>query len=113
MKKEVYIMKDLLNTILSLGLGTLAMTKEKAEEIVDELIKQGNIGREEGTNLVSELIKKGEKSEAEIKMRIEKILHDMLAKIDVPTRKEITELRTEIDQLKKVLSKKKVSKEGG
>lgn len=51
-------MKDLLNTMLSLGLGTLAMTKEKAEEIVDELIKQGNIGKEEGTNLVNELIKK-------------------------------------------------------
>lgn len=46
-------------------------------------------------------------------MRIEKVLHGMLAKLDVPTRKEIIELRTEIDQLKKVLSKKKVSKEGG
>lgn len=98
-------MKEVLKTMLNLGLGTLVMTKEKAEQLVAELIKQGDISKDEGMSLVGELIEKGKKSEVEIKSKIEKTLQDMLSKLDIPTRKEISDLKAEINRLKKAANK--------
>jgi len=98
-------MKEVLSTLLNIGLGTLMMTKEKAEQLVAELIKQGNISKDEGTSLVGELIEKGKKSEVEIKSKIEKTLQDMISRLDIPTRKEISDLKTEINRLKKAANK--------
>lgn len=98
-------MKEILRTMLNLGLGTLVMTKEKAEQLVAELIKQGDISKDEGMSLVGELIEKGKKSEVEIKLEIEKTLQGMLSKLDIPTRKEISDLKAEINRLKKAANK--------
>lgn len=105
LRLEVAIMKEALRTLLNFGLGTLVITKEKVEQLVAELIKQGDISKDEGTSLVGELIEKGKKSEVEIKLKIEQTLQDMLLKLDVPTRKEISDLKTEINRLKKAANK--------
>ena len=94
-------MTDSITKLISLGLGVLALTKDKAEQIVEQLVEQGEITKEEGKGLVHELIKRGEKSEVEIKKRIEKTMKDMLEKLDVPTRKEVDKLKAEIRKLKK------------
>ncbi|MCK4947180.1 MAG: hypothetical protein KAQ99_09900 [Candidatus Aureabacteria bacterium] len=95
------VLKDLVN----LGLGALVITKEKAEEVVNELVKKGEVGQEEGKELISKLIEKGEKSKKEIEDRIEKTVKDVVGKLDISTKKEIEELKFEIEELKKKLNK--------
>lgn len=89
--------KDLFN----LGLGTVIMTKEKAEEVVKELVKKGEVGKEEGKGMVAELIKKGKKSKKELENQIEQTVKGVVGKLNIATRKEIEELKKEIKQLKK------------
>ncbi|MCK4809860.1 MAG: phasin family protein [Candidatus Omnitrophica bacterium] len=95
------ILKDLVN----LGLGALVITKEKAEEVVNELVKKGEVGQDEGKELINELIEKGEKSKKEIEEQIEKMVKGVLEKLDISAKKEIKELKSEIEELKKKLNK--------
>jgi polyhydroxyalkanoate synthesis regulator phasin len=98
-------MQDFLKRAFNLGLGALVVTKEKVEEIVDELVKKGEVGQEEGEKLVSELIKKGEESKKEVGAQIEKIVKGVIEKLDISTRKELDELRSKIEGLKEKLNK--------
>ncbi len=97
------VLKDFVN----LGLGALVMTKEKAEEVVSELVKKGEVGQEEGKELINELIEKGEKGKKEIEDKIEKMVKNVIEKLDLSAKKEIEELKSEIEKLKKKLNKEK------
>ncbi|MCX5975320.1 MAG: hypothetical protein NTV33_00430 [Coprothermobacterota bacterium] len=107
------MLKELLDDLLNLGLGTAVWTKDKAQAVVDSLVKQGEIGKEESTGLIKGLIEKGEEAQKEIRKQAEKVFAEMLAKSSLPTRKEVSELRAEIEELKKALKKevKEVKKE--
>ncbi len=97
-------MQDLLKKALSLGLGALLESKDKIEDVVNELVKKGELGQEEGKNLVDELIEKGEASMSEMEVKIEKIVKGVMEKLNLPTRKELDELKSEIEQLKEKLN---------
>ncbi len=98
-------MQDLLKKAFSLGIGVLLVSKDKIEEVVNELVKRGELGQEEGKNLVKELIEKGEASMHEVEGKIEKIVQSVTEKLNLPTRKELNELKSEIEQLKEKLNK--------
>ena len=95
------VLKDFVN----LGLGALVMTKEKAEEVVNELVKKGEVGQEEGKELINDLIEKGEKGKKEIEDKIEKTVKSVIEKLDISAKKEVEELKSEIEELKKKLNK--------
>ena len=96
---------SVLKDVVNLGLGALVMTKEKAEEVVNELVKKGEVGQDEGKELINDLIKRGEKSKKEIEEQIEKTVKNVVEKLDISTKKEIEELKSEIEELKNKLSK--------
>ena len=98
-------MQDLIKKALSLGLGAMLVSKDKVEEVVNELVKKGELGQEEGKTLVSELIKKGEASVNEVEGIIEKIVKGVMEKLSLPTRKELNELKSEIEELKEKVNK--------
>lgn len=93
-------MQDIIKKALSLGLGTLLVSKDKIEDIVNELVKDGDLGQEEGKKLVNELVDKGEESLNELEGKIEKIVRGVMEKLNLPSRKELDELKSEIEQLK-------------
>ena len=71
-------MQDLLKKALSLGFGALLVSKDKIEDVVNELVKKGELGQEEGKDLVNELIEKGEASVNEVEGKIEKMVKSVL-----------------------------------
>ncbi len=99
------LMSGILKKALSLGIGALLVSKDKIEEVVNELVKKGELGQEEGKNLANELIEKGEASMHEVESKIEKIVKSVTEKLNLPTRKELNELKSEIEQLKEKLNK--------
>ena len=99
-------MQDYLKRAVSLGLGALLVTREKVEEVVNELVKKGEVGQEEGKKLISKLIEKGEKNKKKVEAQIGGIAKGVAEKLNIPTRKELNELKSEIKQLRKKLNKK-------
>jgi len=98
-------MQNILKKALSLGLGALLVSKDKIEDVVNELVKRGELGQEEGKNLVNELIEKGEASMNELEVKVEKIVKGVTERMSLPTRKELNEIKSEIEQLKEKLNK--------
>ena len=49
-------MSDLIKRGLLMSLGTLALTQEKAEAIVDDLVHRGEARRDESSELVERLV---------------------------------------------------------
>lgn len=97
---------DMFKNAFKLGLGALVITKEKVEEVVSELVKKGEVGQEESKKIISELVERGEESKKEIESQVEKIVSGLAEKLDIPTRKELNDLKSEIEKLRRKLGKK-------
>ena len=85
--KDIKESRDLLQKIISLGgdrsmsilkntilasIGALEVTKKKAEAIIDDLIKKGDVNRSDRKKAVMELLEKAEKSTADIRKKLSK-----------------------------------------
>jgi len=64
-------MSVLKNTILA-SIGAFNVTKEKAEKIIDDLIKKGELDKSDRKKAVMELLAKAEKSTSQIREKISK-----------------------------------------
>jgi len=62
-------MSILKNTILA-SIGALNVTKAKAEQIIDELIKKGELDKSKRKDAVMELLEKAEKSTADLRKKV-------------------------------------------
>jgi len=99
-------MSDLIKKTILTGLGIASLTKEKAEKLVKDLVKEGEVSEGEGSKLVKELLEKVENNKKAIEKQTEKIVHNVLKKLNVPNRKDIIGLNHKIEKLDKKLGKK-------
>ena len=99
-------MLEFLKKTLWIGAGLAAMTAEKIEETVKEIVKRGDITEKEGKELVDDLIEKSKKAKRDLGERIENAVQETLQRLKIPSRREVDELKTRIEQLEKALEKK-------
>ena len=100
-------MSDLIKKTILTGLGIISLSKEKAEKIVKDLVNEGEVSESEGSKLVKDLLDKVEDNKKAIEKQVEKTVHGVLKKLNVPSRKDITGLNSKIEKLDKKLSEKK------
>ncbi len=67
-KKTMSILK---NTVLA-SIGVIQVTKAKAEKIIDDLIKKGELDESDRKKAIMELLEKAEKSTAGVRQKISK-----------------------------------------
>ena len=90
-----------LKNLLLAGIGSMAYTYEKAEDIVNKLLKKGEIVVNDGKELSEELKRKIDKYKSEdIPLTIER-LKTALSGLNLATKKDIDELKKRIDELEK------------
>ena len=99
-------MFELIKRSIFIGAGLASMTAEKIEEAVSEIVKKGEISEKQGRELVQDLLEKGSKVRKELAERIDRVIQEKLQKLNIPTRREIEELKTRIEQLEKDREKK-------
>jgi len=105
-------MSNLIQKALFAGIGALALTKEKAEELADELIKRGEAASEERPKIVEDLLGKAEESKKEWHGKVEKIVRETVEKLGIPSKTELDALSQKLDALTaKVEQEGKSSKE--
>lgn len=75
-KQEVIDMQKWLEKGFMLGLGAFALTKEKADKLINQIVNQGEYGQQEAEELVDKLMKKGE----EEKEFLNKMMNDQINK---------------------------------
>ena len=98
---EVSKMFELIKKTLFAGIGAALLTEEKIENLVEEWIKKGEIGEEEGKKLISDLVNKMKKSKQDLEKKVQEEIPNILTKLNIPTRKEFSQLEKKVDQLTK------------
>jgi polyhydroxyalkanoate synthesis regulator phasin len=100
-------MSEFFEKIYLTGLGTISITKEKAERIVNELISRGKLEKSKKKETIDGLMKKGK----DIKKTLEKMMETkakrILERMDLATKSDVKLLKKRIEVLEKKLSKKK------
>ena len=92
-------MKKIFEDILLTGLGTLVVTKEKAEEVVEKMINQGDVTREEGRELLEKFKEKADQGKNRFSERFMEELENKLSQAGFVTKEEIEDLKERIDNL--------------
>jgi len=100
-------MFNLLKKMIWLGAGLAVMTTEKIEAVVAEAVKKGQLSEKEGKELAADLIERSKKAKKELGEKVEKIMSDTLQRLNIPTRRDLEELKARLERLEKALEKKK------
>ncbi|HHW43490.1 hypothetical protein GFC01_01540 [Desulfofundulus thermobenzoicus] len=88
------------------GLGALAVTREKLEQIVDELAEKGQVSREEARKMLNDLVDKGEREKDHITNTLRRELNGLRDDLGLVTRSEVEELRKRIAHLEEQLKQR-------
>ncbi len=94
-------MFDLFKKGFLMGLGALTITKEKVEQVVDELIKKGELAKEERPKAIQDILKKAEEQEKVLFTKITTEVNKAIAKLDIATKEDLIKLEKKIDDLPK------------
>jgi polyhydroxyalkanoate synthesis regulator phasin len=83
--------KELVEKTLNFGLGLAAYSREKIEELVEEMVRKGDVAQKDARQLAADLVHKGE----EQKVELQKLVHDevtrILDKMDLVRKSDIQE----------------------
>jgi polyhydroxyalkanoate synthesis regulator phasin len=85
------------------GLGALALTREKAEAFVDELVKKGEVAMPEKAKAVEDLLKKAEEQERALMERIGKAVTKALQEMDLPTKQDLENIHRRLEEIERKL----------
>jgi polyhydroxyalkanoate synthesis regulator phasin len=92
-------MMDLIKKTMYMGIGLAYMTKEKMEEISQELIKKGELSAAEGKDFIDDLTQKSEEARKALEIRVDKIVKSSLARMNIATRDDLSALEKRIAKL--------------
>lgn len=98
-------MAGLIGKTLLVGLGLVALTREKVTQFVDKVVKEGEVKPGESRTLANVLIAKGEAEREELRKLVRAEIKRVRDARPV-SRKEFEELGKKIDELAARLEKK-------
>lgn len=91
-------MEILKKTVLA-SIGVFEITKSKAEEVVDMLIKQGEVAKTKRSEAILELLDKAENSTKDFKDRLSKDIESTIENMKVARKKDLEDLSKKVDDL--------------
>jgi polyhydroxyalkanoate synthesis regulator phasin len=97
-------MSDFLKKAFSLGLGLTLVSKEKVEQIVDDLVKRGELAPAESKALVEKLLDRGDEEQARLKDWINEQVANALKQTGMASTKDVEELTRRVAELEIKLS---------
>jgi len=92
---------DVIKKAMLAGLGA----QEKAKEFIDELVKAGELSKNEGATLVKEWVSKAEESTKDMDHKLKDAISATFEKLNIPTRDDMASLEKKIQGLSARLSK--------
>jgi len=99
---------DSIRKALMAGLGV----QEKLKELVEDLVKKGELNESQAAKLIKEWTNKMGKSGEELSKSISDLVSKTLEKMNIPTRDELERLNKKVQSLSARLKKYEESREG-
>lgn len=95
-------MVNLLNFIKEMmvtGLGALFLTKDKVEEMVQKLVEEGKVSKEEANELINNMTKKAKEQQEQMRDKIKTEIENSFNKVGIVKREEVEELKDKVVKL--------------
>ena len=92
-------MVDLIKKAFYTGLGFVALTKEKAEELVKDLAEQAKLSEHEGKELVDSMMKQSEQARNDFQAKVDEAVLAVVNRLHLATKDEVASLRAKLDEL--------------
>ncbi|AAM06003.1 conserved hypothetical protein [Methanosarcina acetivorans C2A] len=99
------IMKESVRKLGLIGAGLWAMTEERVNELVKDLVDKGDISKEEGKKVVQDVLEESRKQRVDLEKKISDKMQEAISKADVFTRKDMHELESRLEILEEELQK--------
>ena len=103
-------MESIFQKGVMVGPGILGMTKDKVEEMVDDLSKRGEMTRAEARKVVNELMNKAEHRSEEMKKWIDERIDEAMDRFRPKVLDRVDDLEKQVTDLKKEGKKPKKKK---
>jgi len=100
------MLSEIMKKAVNLGFGALLVTKENANELIDEMIRKGEIQKDDTVAQLKETLRKILPSREEIESKTEEVVEKVLHRLDVPTRQELQQMQKKLDEIIKDLESK-------
>lgn len=97
-------MLEIVEKTLLAGIGTLALTQKKAEELFDELKERMNLSEEEGKKLLEKLRDASREGQQRLEDLAQEEVRKACTRIGVATRDDFEKLQLRVQQLEQQLS---------
>jgi polyhydroxyalkanoate synthesis regulator phasin len=94
-------MLDFIRKATLAGIGALTLTEERARKLVDELVEQGRMSREEGEAIVKDMAARVESSTSEWESRLRDMVQEVFRKMDLVPRKDLAALEEQVRLMEK------------
>lgn len=85
------------------GIGVVSLTQEKIEEFSQEMIKKGEMSKEEGKKFVKEVLSEKEKHLKDIEKKINETVKENIRKSGIVMKSDIAALERKIEKLEKTM----------
>ncbi|WP_440953736.1 phasin family protein [Methanococcoides sp. FTZ1] len=99
-------MIDTMKKLGLFGLGLYAITEEKIDEYVKELVEKGDFNKEEGKKFVEDLLERQRQQQEDLEDRISAKVQEVFGKSDLASKEEIEALHKKIEDLEELLKEK-------
>ncbi len=96
-------MLEIVEKTLLTGIGAVALTQKKAEELIDDLKKRMNLTEEEGKNLLEKLREAAKENQKKLEEMAQDEVKKACEHIGVVTAEDFKNLQHKVDQLEKQL----------
>ncbi len=96
-------MSELFKKMGLFGIGVISLTQEKLEEFTQDMIKKGEMSREEGKKFVREVLSEQEKQIKDVEDKINKKVKETFEKSGVVMKSDVEALERKIEELEKTV----------
>ena len=100
-------MLDIIKKSMEIGLGAVTITREKLQEITDDLVVRGNLSKKEGGEILNDLLKSADEGQKRMKSLVEEKVHAALKEAGIATKEDVKALEGKIAKLEAIIAKKK------
>jgi len=104
-------MFEIFKKSLFAGLGLAVVTKTKLESVLEKLVEEGKMSRDEAEKMGKELLESGEKQWTDFETRLQETVKGFLANMDISKASELKKLEKKVKALDLRLKAMEESKE--
>lgn len=87
------------------GIGAIAISQEKIEEFTQEMVKKGEMNREEGKKFVMEVLSEKDRQCKEVEQKINKKVKDVIENSGIATKKDIESTKKDMQDMSSRMEK--------